>query len=110
MSIIQDALKREKLTLEADALPPDQRTVRVFRRLIAAIRAAEAEVHSRLGTAEAKLNEALEREIGKDARIHFLEALLMKQQVQAEMDTMEKLSTVDKARILAATEATKPAA
>ena len=48
MSVIEKSLKKAGLKMVADTLPKEQRTVKVFQRLIAAMRAAEAEVQDRL--------------------------------------------------------------
>lgn len=109
MSIIEAALKKEKLKLQADALPPEQRTVRVFQRLIAAMRACEAEVQDRLGSAERELNQTLQTNLDLQERVHRLEAELMKHRLKEQLDGISTLSVMDRTRLLSVSDSAKAA-
>jgi|SRR5215469_13858263 len=102
MGIVENALKREKLKLHADALPKEQRTVKCFQRLIAAMRAAEAEVQDRLGDSERQLNEALRENLTLHERIRVQDAELLRLRLKDHMEQIPALTVSDKTKLLEA--------
>jgi hypothetical protein len=100
MSIVEKAATKAGVELQADALPPKQRQVKTFQRLIAAMRACEAEVQDRLGDAERQLNEALLKNLELQERVHKLEGELLKVRMKTRLDCIESLSIADKAKLL----------
>lgn len=89
MSILEAALKREKLKLQGDALPKEQRTVKCFQRLIAAMRATEAEVTDRLSDSERELNAALQQNLQLHNRIRQLEQENLQHRLKNGLAEME---------------------
>lgn len=104
MSILEAALKKEKLKLQADTLPKEQRTVKTFQRLIAAMRACEAEVQERLSASERALNESLQNNIELQGRVHHLEGELMKCRLKEQLDGISELSVSDRTKLLSVSE------
>src|SRR5262245_34986591 len=100
MGIIENALKREKFKLHADALHKEQRTVKCFQRLIAAMRAAEAEVQDRLGESERQLNEALHENLILHERIRQQDAELLRLRLKDKMEEIPALTVADKTKLL----------
>jgi len=91
MSILEKSLRKTGLKLEADALPKEQRKVKVFQRLIAAVRAAEAEMIDRQFEIERELNEALEesRQLEhENTQLKFRLAQLQLKETMSEIDTL----------------------
>lgn len=98
--IIEKGLKKAGLRLEADALPKNQRTVKSFQRLIAAMRAAEAEVQDRLSDSERQLNEALQKNIELQERVHILESEVLKHRLKEGLEQIPALTVADRTRLL----------
>jgi hypothetical protein len=100
MSILEKSLKKTGLKLEADALPKEHRKVKVFQRLIAAVRAAEAEMIDRHLELEHQLNEALRQTA--EARAEAVEAKseLIQYKLKERMSGMDGLTIADKAKML----------
>lgn len=100
MSVIEKSLVREGLTLVADALPRKDRTVKTFQRLIAAIRATEAEVQDRLSDTELRLNESLQKTLELQDRCHKLEDLVRQYRIVEKLNSIESLTTADRRLLL----------
>jgi hypothetical protein len=100
MSVIEKSLAKVGLSMEADKLPKGSRTVKVFQRLIAAMRAAEAEVQEALSSAHHQLNEALRKILDLQAENHKLRAELQRLKVKEQLDAMEALTTADRTLLL----------
>jgi hypothetical protein len=100
VSVIQKGLKKAGMKMEGDALPKEQRTVKAFRRLIAAMRAVEAEVLDEKSQAERQLNEALQDNLHLRARNEQLRALLVQHQLTEGMGQIEALTAGDKNKLL----------
>ena len=102
MSVIQKALAQENLKLEGDTLPADQRTCRVFKRLIAAVRAAEAEVMDELDKARKQTTEALRQNLILHEKLRQRDAEVAAFRLVKEMGLIEGLSGADRKKLLAA--------
>lgn len=100
MSVIEKALERAELTMEADRLPKKDRTVKTFQRLIAAIRATEAEVQDRLGNAESQLNDSLRVNLELQERCHRLEDMVRRYKVADSLNAIESLTSSDRQLLL----------
>jgi hypothetical protein len=100
VSVIAKGLQDAGLSMTADTLPPDQRTVKTFRNLISAMRAAEAEVLGRLDDSRAQLNEALRKNLELHERVRVLEAELLKYRLKEGLDHVASLTTGDRAKLL----------
>ena len=100
MSIIEKSLARAGLTLQADTLPKADRTVKTFQRLIAAIRATEAEVQDRLSTGALRLNESLQINLQLQERCHKLEDIVRRQRIAEKLSGMESLTTANRKLLL----------
>src|SRR5262245_51738966 len=104
MSIVQKAAVKAGVEIVADSLPPKQRTVKCFQRLIAAMRATEAEVQDDLSEAHRQLNESLQRELQKDAHIRKLEAELLRVRLKEGLSAIEALTVADRTKLLTVTD------
>ena len=102
MSVIQEALKTTGLTMQADKLPKEHRTVKEFQRLIAAVRAAEAAAQDQQSKAERELNESLRENLNLRRENEQLKAQLVAYRVKEGMDGISALTTADKTKLLAA--------
>lgn len=100
MGIIDAALKKEKLKLQADTLPKEQRTVKVFQRLIAAMRATEAEVEERLSNAQRDLNVALQGNLELHERVRQLENQLLHQRLKERVTGIDAITAKDRLDLL----------
>ncbi len=100
MSVIEKALEKSGLTMEADRLPPKQRTVKAFQRLIAAMRAAESEVYDRLSDSERQLNESLRQNLALQQHVRELEGKLLRHELADRFDQIGSLTVADKTRLL----------
>ena len=100
MSVIAEGLKRAGLTMQADALPKSDRTVKTFQRLIASIRATEAEVQDRLSAAESHLNQSLQTNLELQERCHKLEDIVRRQRIAEKLSSIESLSLADRRLLL----------
>jgi len=100
MSVLSKALKTAGLTLEADTLPKKQRTVKTFQRLIAAVRAAEAEALDALSASERQLNECLREKQDLQDENHALKTELMKLKLAERLESIQALTTADKTKLL----------
>jgi chromosome segregation ATPase len=98
--IVEKSLRRAGLTLEADSLPKKDRKVKSFQRLIAAMRATEAEVLDRLGESEQALNKALRENLELQDRLHILERELQKVRLKEHLDSIEALTVADRTKLL----------
>jgi len=102
---IDKALAKEGLTMVADKLPKEDRTVRTFQRLIAAVRAAEAVSQDEKSEADRQLNASLMGNLELQERCHKLESELQRFRVKETLDSMETISVVDKQKLLEASAA-----
>ena len=100
--IIEKSLKKCGLQLEADSLPKKDRKVKTFQRLIAAMRATEAEVIDKLSEAEHDLNAALRDNGVLREEVFALKTELRKFRVQEHLSQIESLSSTDRQRLLEA--------
>jgi hypothetical protein len=100
MSVIEKGLKKAGLKLQADALPKEQRTVKVFQRLIAAMRAAEAEVLDQLSASQRQHNETLQQNLDLHARVRVLEAEILRHRLKDGLGEIEALTTNDRTKLL----------
>ncbi|MHC4406337.1 MAG: hypothetical protein ACYTG0_42440 [Planctomycetota bacterium] len=100
MSVLQKSLEKAQLELVADALPKKDRTVKTFQRLIAAIRATEAEVVDRIHNSETEKNECLRKLLQLQERNHRLESALKLSRVRERLNSMERLTSADKQQLL----------
>src|SRR5215831_13575569 len=96
MSLIEKAAVKAGVEIVHDTLPQKQRTVRCFQRLIAAMRATEAEVQDRLSQSERELNEALKLNLGLQEENQRLKAKIL----QHEIGSIEALTTGDRNKLL----------
>jgi|GEM_PF-3806685 len=101
--IVEKSLEKAGLHIQADALPKKDRTVKTFQRLIAAIRATEAEVQDRVSKAEADLNESLKANLELQERCHKLENELRAVKLQEKLSTVEALTMADRQELLEVT-------
>ena len=100
MSIVEKSLKKAGLKIQADALPKEQRTVKCFQRLIAAMRATEAEVQDRLSDSERELNEALQKNLTLHERLRQLEAENLRLRLKERMEQIPALTVADRSNLL----------
>ena len=103
MSVLAKALKDEGLALDgANSLPLGQRGVRVFRRLIQATRAAEAEMIDQLSKSERELAESLRQNLILQERNRLLEEENRKFRAKEWSAGIEALTATDRASLLQA--------
>ena len=100
MSVLQKALAKTGLELEGDALPRKQRRVKVFQRLIAAVRAAEGELQDQLNEAERECNEALRRNIFLQEENRCLREESLQHRLKSKLTEIESLTTSDRTKLL----------
>jgi hypothetical protein len=100
MGVIQTALEKSGLTMEGDRLPKNERTVKTFQRLIAAMRAAEAEVIQSLSQSERQLIESLRINQELQERCHRLENETKTMRLKEKLERIESLSIEDRAKLL----------
>src|SRR5262245_28682073 len=108
MSIVEKAFANAQLTLgENNALPPGQRTVKVFQQVIKALRAAEADVLDReaansvaWNNAERERNTALQTMMKLQDKVKQLENELRAFRAKEWAATVDALSTGDRTRLL----------
>lgn len=96
-------LERKGVRIQEDnSLPPGERTQRNVKRVIAAIRAAEAEFNTDLRDAERRCREAQDRVVMLTAELQRVKAELLKHQMRDRLceDDYEKLTTAEKRRLL----------
>ena len=101
MSVLAKALKATGLEMVGDALPPKDRKVKTFQRLIAAVRACEAEVMDTLSDAEHQLNESLRRNLTQQQENERLRAELLGHR----LSEISALSPADRQKVLGPAEA-----
>jgi hypothetical protein len=105
MSVLEKGLKKAGLKLDgSNALPKEQRTVKAFQRMIAAVRAAEAEVQDQLSEAQALLNEQLKKNLAMQEENERLRIELLKVRLKEGLGQVEALTVHDRARLLALSE------
>ncbi len=100
MSLIEKSLEKAGLTMEADRLPKKDRTVKVFQRLIAAMRATEAGVMDRLSSSEKELNDSLRANLEIQERCHQLDSELKRYKIDERLGEIESLTSADKTKLL----------
>jgi hypothetical protein len=118
MSALDKGLEKVGLTLDdGNALPKDQRTVKVFRRLIAAVRAAEAEVADqrseaqvRENEARARENESLQKVLSLQAENERLRVELRNFRLKEGLERVAELSVHERSRLLALSESGRSSA
>jgi hypothetical protein len=102
MSVVAKALKDAGLNLVGDSLPPKDRKVKTFQRLIAAMRACEADVQDQLSESERQLNNSLQATLELQGRVHALEGELLKLRLEKSLNDVASLTTADRQKVLAA--------
>ncbi len=100
MSVIEKALAKEGMAMVADTLPKGQRGVKSFQRLIAAMRACEAEVLDRLSKAEEEQNKALRQNLELHERLRRLEAENLQHRLKNKLGEIDSLTVGDRTRLL----------
>jgi hypothetical protein len=100
VSIVEKSVRKAGLRLEHDTLPPEQRKVKCFQRLIAAMRACEAEIQDELEEAQRKLNESLENTLHLQDRLHKAEGELIQLRLKDHIDGIAALTVSDKTKLL----------
>lgn len=100
MSVIEKALKKAGLKVQADTLPKEQRGVKPFQRFMAALRVVEAEAQDLLTEAQNQLNEQLRVNLQQQQRIHSLEAELLRYRLKEGLGEIEALTTHDRTKLL----------
>ena len=104
MSVLNDALKNTGLKLAGNnALPKEDRTVKSFQRLIAAVRTAEAEHFGKLRYVEGELNVTLKALTKCQEENHALSDEVKKYKLMGVVQEMESITQIDKQRLLTAT-------
>ena len=97
---LEKALAKEGLQLEGDSLSKEHRNVKTFKRLIAAIRACEAQVQDDLQRAQVKLTDALEENARLRERLFELENIVRHQKVREVLEEIGTVSTAERTRLL----------
>ncbi len=100
MSVIQKGLKKAGMKMEGDVLPPEQRTVKAFKRLIAAMRSVEAEVLDEKSQAEHQLNEQLQNNLLLQKENERLRTILLQHRLKDELGKFESLTVNDRSKVL----------
>lgn len=100
MSVIAKGLKKAGMKMEGDVLPKDQRTVKGFKRLIAAMRAVEAEVLEEKSQAERQLNESLQKNLELQQENESLRAKLLQHRLKEGLGQIEALTVSDRTKLL----------
>jgi hypothetical protein len=104
MSVLQKALEEKGLKIEGDVLPAGQRTCKVFKGLISAVRAAEAKMEDELGNSQRELNDSLRRNNDLINKVHQLEGELVQYRLKERLGqpAYEKLTSAERRNVLAA--------
>tara|TARA_Y100000310_G_C20615798_1_gene780541 strand:+ start:1272 stop:1592 length:321 start_codon:yes stop_codon:yes gene_type:complete len=90
MLTIDDRLEAQEITLvDGNTLPKENRNQRTFKRVIAAVRAAESESNARFRDSERRCQESQEKVIMLMGRNRQLEDELKKHNLQKAMDQAE---------------------
>jgi len=97
---IDKALAKEGLQLQGDSLPKEQRNVKTFKRLIAAIRACEASVQDDLSIAQRQLNDVLRENSELRERLYSMEQHARKQRVSEALNGIESIPVSEKTKLL----------
>ncbi len=100
MNVLQTALKKSGVKLEGDALPAEQRTVKTFKKVIAAVRAAEADMSDQLFDVQGQLNKTLKDNFQLHERIRELENELIALRLTQRMSDIDSLTVADRAAML----------
>ncbi len=100
MSIVQTAFDEVGVKVVADALPKEQRTVKVFQRLIAAMRAAEAAVQDQLNEMMDGMRKSQEQRFELQERVHKLEGELLRNRIKDHVNGPDALTVGDRTKLL----------
>jgi hypothetical protein len=100
MSILEKALKRAGLKIQADALVKEQRTVRCFQKFIREIRAGESEILDIFSETQRDLTDALTKNLELHERVRFLEAELIQSRLKNGLEQVASLTQIDRANLL----------
>lgn len=84
-----------------NSLPPGQRTQKVVKRVIAAVRAAESEFNDELRDANERCRKAQEQVIQLQDHLRACNEELRKYRVKETMQTIESLTVTDQRKLLA---------
>jgi len=104
MSIDKQFEKRGIELTESNALPLGQRTQKNVKRVIAAVRAAEAEFNDELRDANERCRRAQEEVIRLTQRAHSLEEAVRRHRIAEQLGEIESLTTTDRQRLLESSE------
>ena len=85
---------------EDNSIPKDQRTQKVFKRIISAVRAAEAEANDEIRESNQSLRVAQSQVIELQARVNLLESELRRYKVSERLQDIEKLTVADRQKLL----------
>ena len=99
---IDKALAKTGLTLEGDSLAKENRNVKTFKRLISAIRAAEAAVQDDLSRSQVELTDSLRKNLEQKEQIHLLQTELQKLKLKEQLEGMD-LTTANRQQLLEVT-------
>jgi len=110
MSFEKELVKRQIQLTEDSTLPKGQRTVKNFKRCIAAIRAAEAASQDAQNEANEMCRAAQDKVILLQERVRILENELKHFKVKERLEAIESLTTNDRIRLLEATNNDRPSA
>lgn len=104
MSIDKHFERKGVVLTEDNSLPAGQRTQKNVKRVIAAVRAAEAEFNDELRESNSRCREWMERANEYIERCHQLEGEMLKYRMRERLSepSYEKLTTEDKQRLLEA--------
>ena len=102
MSVEKELEKRGVQLTEDSTLPKGQRNLKNFKRVIAAIRAAEAESYDQIQDANERCRQAQDKVIFLQERIRLLENDLKRYRIKERLNEVESLSMVDRTRLLEA--------
>lgn len=99
---IDKHLEERGITLADDnSLPQGQRTQKVVKRVIAAVRAAESEFNDELRDANERCRKAQEQVIHLQDALRSCNEELRKYRVKETMQTIESLTVTDQRKLLA---------
>jgi len=100
MSIDKHFEKRGVELSDDNSLPPGQRSQRNVKRVIAAVRAAEAEFNDELRDANERCRTAQQQVIELQDHVRTLESELKRYKVSERLQTIDTLTTADKTKLL----------
>lgn len=100
MSVMKHFVEKGIELSEDNSLPAGQRSQKNFKRVIAAVRAAESEMNDELRQANDRCRKAQENVIELQQRCHQLEAELKRFRVNESLQALEVLTVKDRTKLL----------